>query len=161
MRQQTVLEVPKARAPAGDDGLRKDVHGDGGAVQPQRAPTGHGHGELQEGGDPLGPELRRGQLEAHRERLRGGQTLRERTVIAGGRVALEGEGPQKRLDRRLEEVAKAVGGGYCRIVRHSLGPCCLLLLLPPNLKGRGAGGPGIPGTTAGQWRSRTAGAQSH
>ena len=34
------------------------------------------------------------------------------------RDALEGKGPwrrpQKRLDRRLEEVAKAVGGGYCR-----------------------------------------------
>ena len=23
--------------------------------------------------------------------------------------------PRKRLDRRLEEVAKAVGGGYCRL----------------------------------------------
>ena len=23
--------------------------------------------------------------------------------------------PQQRLDRRLEEVAKAVGGGYCRL----------------------------------------------
>ena len=23
--------------------------------------------------------------------------------------------PQKRLDKRLEEVAKAVGGGYCRL----------------------------------------------
>ena len=36
-----------------------------------------------------------------------------------GRDALEGEGPQrrpqKRLDRRLEGVAKAVGGGYCRL----------------------------------------------
>ena len=35
------------------------------------------------------------------------------------RDALEGKGPQrrpqKRLDRRLEEVAKAVGGGYCRL----------------------------------------------
>ena len=33
--------------------------------------------------------------------------------------ALEGKGPQrqpqKRSDRRLEEVAKAVGGGYCRL----------------------------------------------
>ena len=32
---------------------------------------------------------------------------------------IEGKGPQwrpqKRLDRRLEEVAKAVGGGYCRL----------------------------------------------
>ena len=36
-----------------------------------------------------------------------------------GRDALEGEGPQrrpqKRLGRRLEEVAKSVGGGYCRL----------------------------------------------
>ena len=36
-----------------------------------------------------------------------------------GRDALEGEGPQtrpqKQLDRRLEEVAEAVGGGYCRL----------------------------------------------
>ena len=36
-----------------------------------------------------------------------------------GRDALEGEGPQKqpqkRSDRRLEEVANAVGGGYCRL----------------------------------------------
>ena len=35
------------------------------------------------------------------------------------RDAFEGKGPQrrpqKRLDRRLEEVAKAVGGGYCRL----------------------------------------------
>ena len=33
--------------------------------------------------------------------------------------AVEGKGPQrrsqKRLDRRLEEVAKAVGGCYCRL----------------------------------------------
>ena len=33
--------------------------------------------------------------------------------------ALEGKGPQRRpqqrLDRRLEEVAQAVGGGYCRL----------------------------------------------
>ena len=36
-----------------------------------------------------------------------------------GRDALEGQGPrrrpQKRVDRRLEEVAKAAGGGYCRL----------------------------------------------
>ena len=35
------------------------------------------------------------------------------------RDALEGKGPQRRpqrrLGRRLEEVAKAVGGGYCRL----------------------------------------------
>ena len=37
----------------------------------------------------------------------------------GGREVLEGKGPQRppqqRLDRRLEEVAKAVGCGYCRL----------------------------------------------
>ena len=37
----------------------------------------------------------------------------------GGRDALEGKGPQRRpqrrLGRRLEEIAKAVGGGYCRL----------------------------------------------
>ena len=35
------------------------------------------------------------------------------------RDALQGKGaqswPQRRLDRRLEEVAEAVGGGYCRV----------------------------------------------
>ena len=35
------------------------------------------------------------------------------------RAASEGKGsqrePEKRLGRRLEEVAKAVGGGYCRL----------------------------------------------
>ena len=35
------------------------------------------------------------------------------------RDAFEGKGPlrrpEKRLERRLEEVAKAVGGGYCRL----------------------------------------------
>ena len=31
------------------------------------------------------------------------------------RDALEEKGPQRRLDRRLEEVAKAVGGSYCRL----------------------------------------------
>ena len=38
---------------------------------------------------------------------------------SGGADALEGKWPQrwpqKRSDRRLEEVAKAVGGGYCRL----------------------------------------------
>ena len=37
----------------------------------------------------------------------------------GGGAALEAKGPQRwpqrRLGRRLEEVAKAVGGGYCRL----------------------------------------------
>ena len=37
------------------------------------------------------------------------------TFTPTARDALEGEGPQRRLGRRLEEVAKAVGGGYCRL----------------------------------------------
>ena len=40
-------------------------------------------------------------------------------VGPGSRDALEGKGhqrrPQQRSDRRLEEVVKAVGGGYCRL----------------------------------------------
>ena len=40
-------------------------------------------------------------------------------VEGGGGDASEGKGPQRRpqrrLGRRLEEVAKAVGGGYCRL----------------------------------------------
>ena len=39
--------------------------------------------------------------------------------VAGGRYAFEGKGPQrpprKRSGRRLEEVAEAVGGGFCRL----------------------------------------------
>ena len=33
----------------------------------------------------------------------------------GGGDALEGKTPEERLNQRLEEVAKAVGGGYCRL----------------------------------------------
>ena len=44
------------------------------------------------------------------------------------RDALEGKGPQRRPQRRsgrrLEEVAKAVGGGYCRLQMHRLGALC-------------------------------------
>ena len=51
-----------------------------------------------------------GAFGAHRTQVSGGG--------GGGRDALDGKGPQRRpqrlLDRRLEEVAKAVGGGYCR-----------------------------------------------
>ena len=42
----------------------------------------------------------------------------------GGRGAFEGKGPQRRSDRPLEEVAKAVGGDYYRLqmpLRLSLG----------------------------------------
>ena len=40
-------------------------------------------------------------------------------AAGGGTDALEGKGPQRRperrFDMRLEEVAQAVGGGYCRL----------------------------------------------
>ena len=36
-------------------------------------------------------------------------------LLGAGRDAFEGKGPQRRLGRRLEEVAEAVGGGYCRL----------------------------------------------
>ena len=46
-------------------------------------------------------------------------TAKRRDARGFGRDALEGKGPQRppqrRLGRRLEEVAKAVGGGYCRL----------------------------------------------
>ena len=45
------------------------------------------------------------------------QRLKEYASGGEGRDALEGKGPQRqpqrRIGRRLEEVAKAVGGGYC------------------------------------------------
>ena len=64
------------------------------------------------------------------------------------RDALEGKvphrRPQKRLDRRLEEVAKAVGGGYCRLQM----PLSLALAIGETVAGRrlGAleGGGGLP-----------------
>ena len=46
-------------------------------------------------------------------------TVRKAGGGRGGRDALERKGPQtrpqRRLGRRLEEVAKAVGGSYCRL----------------------------------------------
>ena len=49
----------------------------------------------------------------------------------------KGEGPprrpQRRLGKRLEEVAKAVGGGYCRLqmpLRLALGGCRVFLCFP-------------------------------
>ena len=74
-----------------------------------------------------------------------------------GRNASEGKWPQKRLDRRLEEVAKAVGGGYCRLQM----PSKLALGVrgtgtwqrPGAAEGGGGGFPGygIPGHGAGSW----------
>ena len=46
--------------------------------------------------------------------------------------------PQKRLDRRLEEVAKAVGGGYCRLQM----PLSLALAVRETVAGRRRGRPG-------------------
>ena len=44
---------------------------------------------------------------------------RQSVIPPPPRDALEGRGPQRgaqrRLGRRLEEVAKAIGGGYCRL----------------------------------------------
>ena len=52
-------------------------------------------------------------------RCGGGPVSTGKAVVDSSRDALERKGPQrrpqKRLDRRLEEVAKAVGGGYCRL----------------------------------------------
>ena len=61
------------------------------------------------------------------------------------RDAVEGQGPQRRLGRRLEEVAEAVGGGYCRLpmplklalgVRETVAGCRLGAL-------EGGGGTGL------------------
>ena len=56
-----------------------------------------------------------------------------------GRDALEGKGPlrrpQQRLGRRLEEVAKAVGGGYCRLQT----PLKLALAVRGTVAGHGLG----------------------
>ena len=43
----------------------------------------------------------------------------EGLACSGGQGSIRREGtsdaPQRQLDRRLEEVAKAIGGGYCRL----------------------------------------------
>ena len=76
----------------------------------------------------------------------------------GSRDALEGKAPrrrpQKRLDRRFEEVAKAVGGGYCRLqmplrlalgVRGTVAGHRLGALEGRGLaQGLGGGGGGVP-----------------
>ena len=74
-----------------------------------------------------------------------------------GRAALEGKGPQrraqKRLDKRLEEVTKAVGGGYCRLQM----PLRLALAVRGTVAGHrlgaleegGGGYPPFPGVTVG------------
>ena len=79
-----------------------------------------------------------------------------------GSDALEGKGPQrwpqKRLGRRLEEVAKAIGGGYCRLQM----PLRLALGVTGTVAGRrlGAleGGGGRIGTLGSQscWQTGSA-----
>ena len=83
--------------------------------------------------------LRRRQLAVTRRRV----VLNRRRVVGhkekgvGGRDALEGKGPQWRpqrwLDRRFEEVAKAVGDGYCRLQM----PLGLTLGVRGTVAGRG------------------------
>ena len=62
---------------------------------------------------------------------------------AVGRDALEGKGsqrrPQRRSDRRLEAVAKAVGGGYCRLQM----PLKLALGVRETVAGHTLGHPGV------------------
>ena len=65
------------------------------------------------------------------------------------RGALEGKGPrrrpQRRLDRRLEEVAKAVGGGYCRLqMRFKLALASRGTVAGHRLGALERGGGGIP-----------------
>ena len=71
----------------------------------------------------------------------------------GGRDALEGKGlqrrPEKRLDRRLEEVAKAVGGGYCRLPKpFKLAPAVRETVAGDRLGALEAGGGGSPPSNA-------------
>ena len=60
------------------------------------------------------------------------------------RDALQGKGPQRRpqerLDRRLEEVAEAVGGGYCRLQV----PLRLVLAVRETVAGHKGGGVYVP-----------------
>ena len=75
-------------------------------------PALHGHGGLGGGGGGGG-------FLEERDLRRRGQSSVGECGGDGGRGALEGKGPQRRpqrrLGRRLEEVAEAVGGGYCRL----------------------------------------------
>ena len=91
---------------------------------------------------------------SRRHRARCGHHRRVRLVGGGGvepRDAFEGRAPQRRcrerLDGRLEEVAKAVGGGYCRLQM----PLRLALAVRGTAPGhrlgaleRGGGGGGLP-----------------
>ena len=79
--------------------------------------------------------------------------IRDMVVGAVDTDALEGKGPQRRsqrrLGRQLEEVAKAVGGGYCRLqmpLRLALGVRGTVAghRLAPWSGGRGAPPPPLP-----------------
>ena len=69
----------------------------------------------------------------------------------GGRDALEGKGKwrQQRLGRRLEEVAKAVGGGYCRLQMQMKPALGVRGTVAGHTSGaRGGGGGGYPPSNA-------------
>ena len=77
----------------------------------------------------------------------------QKSTKGGGsaRDTLEGKGPQrgpqKRLGRRLEEVAKAVGGGYCRLqmpLRLALGVRETVAGHRLGALGGGGGAPSLP-----------------
>ena len=60
--------------------------------------------------------------------------------LRGGAGCIRRKGPQERVDRRLEEVAKAVGGGYCRLQM----PLKLALGVRETVAGRRLGARGAP-----------------
>ena len=81
-----------------------EVRAAAGARRPHPGPTWRGHSS------PAGQRRTRGAA------LKGGG---DAARTGSGKDALEGKGPrrrpQRRLGRRLEEVAEAVGSGYCRL----------------------------------------------
>ena len=99
-------DPPQYSVERGRGGSGTGAQGDPpGAAPPRGSRVRHGPGALRARGREGGPQ----------------HTRREAGFSRGGspRDAVEGEGPQRRpqrrLGRRLEEVAEAVGGGYCRL----------------------------------------------
>ena len=83
-------------------------------------------------GQGPGPGARTDVRSAHPPDLRhGGPVQMGSDQIAPAGDALEEKVPQRRLGRRLEEVAEAVGGGYCRLR--------MPLRLAPGVRGTEAG----------------------
>ena len=131
------------------------MHGDArshtrvGAKRRHAIPSGSAEGECGGGGDPLrgGPPCGRVASGPCRVRIPpatrcGGPFIRRprgRPMIHTPRDAVEEKGPQrrpqKRLDTRLEEVAKAVGGDYCRLQM----PLKLALAVRETVAGHGRG----------------------